>query len=107
MSTSTPAPLTDESDVSDLEAAYESDLFRPLTGNDRCDRDQGEQAVAQVLVGSTVLLFCGHHWRENETELSKFPHDVPDDESKPMTHRRAAELGNKASQERLTGDDHA
>jgi hypothetical protein len=84
--------------AADLESALAADLFPALTGNDRCDRDAAEAAVAQVLVpngsgGTTRLLFCGHHWREAETKLRVFPHDVPEAEAKPMTHRRAAELG--------------
>lgn len=69
--------------------------FKTLTGLDRCDRDATEQAVAQVLVNDTLLLFCGHHWRDHADVLIEggFQYSVPEAESKPMTWRRAQELG--------------
>ncbi len=102
MSTPTPAPTDD---VADLEASFQSDLFEPLPAGARCDADSAEAAVAQVLVGDTVLVLCGSHWRKNYAALSLLPHQVPEAESKPFTERRAQELG--GSQSRSQGDDHA
>lgn len=79
--------------VDELETLFDQSLFRTLTLNDRCDADESEAAVAQVLTPAGELLFCGHHWRLNEAKLSVFPHSVPDHESKPFTERRNKELG--------------
>jgi hypothetical protein len=76
--------------ASPLETAVD---FKVLTLNDRCDADSAEAAVAQVIVGGTLLMFCGHHWRVNADVLSQYPHSVPEADSKPMTWRRAQELG--------------
>lgn len=112
MNTDTPVPLPD--DVTALEASFQEDLFPPLTGNDRCDADAVERAVAQVLVNgtdadgkptTTVLRLCGHHWRINSERLSAFPHDVPEEDSRPFTERRSQELG--GAQNRSQGDAHA
>jgi hypothetical protein len=106
-------------DTADIDGALLADLetefaFATLTGNDRCDADSAEAAVAQVLVPSvnengkattTVLRFCGSHWRKNASALSDFPHSVPEEDAKPFTHRRAAELGLAAN--RNKGGDHA
>jgi hypothetical protein len=104
----TPAPVP-FADTSALLANLESEFaFATLTGNDRCDADSAEAAVAQVLMGDTVLLFCGSHWRkfsEGDNGLAKFPHSVPEEESKPFTERRAQELGLAAN--RNKGDEHA
>jgi len=92
--TETEAHTAVASDVAALEAQLRESMFRELTLNDRCDADSAEAAVAQVqLPDGSELLFCGHHWRANEEALSKYPHDVPDEDSKPMTWRRASELG--------------
>lgn len=98
--TETPTPTVDE-----LESQFDASLFRELTLNDRCDADSAEAAVAQVqLPDGSELLFCGHHWRQHETKLTVYPHHVPDEESKPMTWRRASELGHVS---RAVGDAHA
>lgn len=86
-------PVT-ANELDELESQFDKSLFRELTLNDRCDADSAEAAVAQVILpDGSELLFCGHHWRVNESALAKFPHAVPDAESKPMTWRRAQELG--------------
>lgn len=103
---STPTPVPDPT-TADLEASFQSDLFQPLPPGARCDADSGEAAVAQVMVAGTVLLFCGHHFREHLAVLTEMgvPFQVPDAESKPFTERRAQELG--GTQSRSQGDDHA
>ena len=41
----------------------------PFTATDRCDRC-GAQAYVRATLGSGFdLLFCGHHWYENEAKL--------------------------------------
>jgi hypothetical protein len=103
MTTPTPVPFADTSALlSDLESEF---AFATLTGNDRCDADNAEAAVAQVLMGDTVLLFCGHHFRLNSEVLSTFPHSVPEEDSRPFTERRAQDLGLAAN--RNKGDEHA
>lgn len=105
MSTTAPTPTPAPEPTTDqLEESFEDELFPPLTLNDRCDADSSEAAVAQVMVSGEILHFCGHHFRANAEALSKFPHKVADEESKPFTQRRAQELG---SQSRSQGDDHA
>ena len=39
-----------------------------LTANDRCD-GCGAQAYVQVYLIGGELLFCGHHYKENEHKL--------------------------------------
>lgn len=103
MSTPTPVP---EPTTADLEASFQEEIFPALPPGARCDADSAEAAVAQVLMpDGTMLLFCGSHWRRFSGALAKFPHQVPDAESKPFTERRAQELG--GAQSRSQGDDHA
>ena len=42
--------------------------LEPLTANDRCD-SCGAQAYVQVFLQQGDLLFCGHHFVENENKL--------------------------------------
>ena len=42
----------------------------PLSAIDRCDRC-GAQALVEALVGSTQLLFCGHHFKAHEAKLNE------------------------------------
>jgi hypothetical protein len=105
MNTATPAPTPFDAAIEGVTALENEFAFKELDLNDRCDADAGEAAVAQVLVGSTILLFCAHHARANADLFNEFPHSVPDEASQPMTYRRAAELGAPAS--RSQGDEHA
>lgn len=89
--------LTSSTDT--LEDALKRELFKPLTLNDRCDSDSSESAVAQVMTPGGLLLFCGHHFRLNYEALKDFPHQVPDNESRPFTERRTQELGAPAQRD--------
>lgn len=48
-----------------------------LTCNDRCDRC-GAQAYVQVAVGNGELLFCAHHYAENQSSLNRVAVSVVD-----------------------------
>lgn len=53
-----------------------------LTAADRCDRC-GAQAYVRATLGSGFeLLFCAHHWFENEERLRTVATDIHDE-----THR--------------------
>ena len=41
----------------------------PLTAADRCDRCGAQAYVRAVLLSGSDLLFCAHHWHENEERL--------------------------------------
>lgn len=62
-------------------------VLDPLSAKDRCDRC-GAQAWVRVGLGENLdLLFCGHHFAENEGKvvpLSSYIHDE-------RTHLSAAE----------------
>lgn len=52
---------------------------RPLTAIDRCDRC-GAQAYVRATLGSGLdLLFCAHHWHENESRLREVAVDIRDE----------------------------
>lgn len=53
---------------------------RPLTAVDRCDRCGAQAYVRAVLTSGSDLLFCAHHWRENEDKLRAVSQRI-DDES--------------------------
>ena len=42
--------------------------IEPLTANDRCDSCNA-QAYVQVFLQQGDLLFCAHHYKENEDKL--------------------------------------
>ncbi|PZS18158.1 MAG: hypothetical protein DLM57_06780 [Pseudonocardiales bacterium] len=41
----------------------------PLTAIDRCDRCGAQAYVRATLVSGSELLFCAHHWHDNEARL--------------------------------------
>ncbi|MFN2517670.1 MAG: hypothetical protein ABR604_01310 [Jatrophihabitantaceae bacterium] len=41
----------------------------PLTATDRCDRCGAQAYVRATLVSGSELLFCAHHWHDNEVRL--------------------------------------
>jgi hypothetical protein len=52
---------------------------RPLTAIDRCDRC-GAQAYVRVAMSSgSELLFCGHHWHQNEDRLREVSASIHDE----------------------------
>lgn len=42
---------------------------RELTATDRCDRCGAQAYVRAVLGSGSELLFCSHHWHDNENRL--------------------------------------
>ncbi len=51
----------------------------PLTTTDRCDRCGAQAYVRTVLGAGSELLFCSHHWHENETRLRELDVTVYDE----------------------------
>jgi hypothetical protein len=41
----------------------------PLTATDRCDRCGAQAYVRVTMTSGSELLFCAHHWRDNEVAL--------------------------------------
>lgn len=60
--------------------------MEPLAAKDRCDRC-GAQAWVRVGIGSFDLLFCGHHYAENEVKVASISTYVHDE----RTHLSASE----------------
>lgn len=52
---------------------------RPLTAVDRCDRCGAQAYVRAVLLSGSDLLFCAHHWHENEVKLREISQSVYDE----------------------------
>ena len=51
----------------------------PLTAVDRCDRCGAQAYVRAVLLSGSELLFCAHHWHENEAALRKISGTIHDE----------------------------
>lgn len=51
----------------------------PLTAVDRCDRCGAQAYVRAVLGSGSDLLFCAHHWRENEAGLRDAAAEIHDE----------------------------
>jgi hypothetical protein len=54
----------------------------PLTAADRCDRCGAQAYVRAVLPSGSELLFCGHHWHENEAALRELALCIHDESSR-------------------------
>lgn len=52
---------------------------RELGALDRCDRCGAQAYVRIVLGGGSELLFCGHHWRDNESRLRQIALSIQDE----------------------------
>lgn len=52
---------------------------RELTATDRCDRCGAQAYVRTVLGSGSELLFCSHHWRENEDRLREIAVSIQDE----------------------------
>jgi hypothetical protein len=50
-----------------------------LTAADRCDRCGAQAYVRTVLASGSQLLFCSHHWRENEGRLRQLAISIYDE----------------------------
>jgi ribosomal protein L37E len=51
----------------------------PLTATDRCDRCGAQAYVRATLESGLDLLFCAHHWYENETRMREIGADIHDE----------------------------
>jgi hypothetical protein len=52
---------------------------RELTAADRCDRCGAQAYVRTTLASGSELLFCRHHWHENETRLREIAVSILDE----------------------------
>ncbi len=50
-----------------------------LTAVDRCDRCGAQAYVRVTLDSGSDLLFCSHHWHENETRLREIAASIHDE----------------------------
>jgi hypothetical protein len=51
----------------------------PLAATDRCDRCGAQAYVRATMVSGSELLFCAHHWHENETALRQVAEAIHDE----------------------------
>jgi len=51
----------------------------PLTATDRCDRCGAQAYIRTVLTSGSELLFCSHHWRDNEDRLREISVSIQDE----------------------------
>jgi hypothetical protein len=51
----------------------------PLTAADRCDRCGAQAYVRATMASGSELLFCAHHWHENETALREIAGSIHDE----------------------------
>ncbi|MGH3264230.1 MAG: DUF7455 domain-containing protein [Trebonia sp.] len=56
-----------------------------LTAADRCDRCGAQAYVRAVLPSGAELLFCGHHWNENEARLREIAASIHDERTRLAT----------------------
>lgn len=54
----------------------------PLTAEDRCDRCGAQAYVRTTMVSGSELLFCSHHWHDNEARLREIATTIHDETSK-------------------------
>lgn len=65
---------------------------RELTAVDRCDRCGAQAYVRTVLASGSELLFCNHHWHENEGRLREIAVTIQDETGRLETVPAAAAL---------------
>jgi hypothetical protein len=51
----------------------------PFTAADRCDRCGAQAYVRATLESGLDLLFCGHHWHQNEDRLRQIGAEIYDE----------------------------
>ena len=51
----------------------------PLAATDRCDRCGAQAYVRTTLSSGHELLFCSHHWRDNEERLREIAVNIQDE----------------------------
>lgn len=54
-------------------------IASPLTATDRCDRCGAQAYVRVTLESGLDLLFCAHHWHDNEPALREVAAEVYDE----------------------------
>lgn len=54
----------------------------PLTAADRCDRCGAQAYVRAVMASGSELLFCAHHWHQNEGALRDIAVTIHDESSR-------------------------
>ncbi len=52
---------------------------RPLTAEDRCDRCGAAAYVRTTMASGLELLFCAHHWHDNESRLRAIATSIHDE----------------------------
>ena len=52
---------------------------RDLDATDRCDRCGAQAYVRTVLGSGSELLFCNHHWQQNEDRLREIAVSIHDE----------------------------
>lgn len=52
---------------------------RELAAADRCDRCGAQAYVRTVLASGSELLFCRHHWHQNESRLREVAVTIQDE----------------------------
>jgi hypothetical protein len=51
----------------------------PLTAIDRCDRCGAQAYVRATMISGSHLLFCAHHWHENQSALREAGASIHDE----------------------------
>jgi hypothetical protein len=51
----------------------------PLTSTDRCDRCGAQAYIRATMSSGFELLFCAHHWHENEARLREVADSIHDE----------------------------
>ena len=50
-----------------------------LTAADRCDRCGAQAYVRATMLSGSELLFCAHHWHDNESALREVADSIQDE----------------------------
>jgi hypothetical protein len=70
-----------------METAQEEVTVEYLLGpKDRCDQCSAEALVLVKLV-TGELMFCGHHYNDNESALKKFAYEIIDERDKLIQNK--------------------
>jgi hypothetical protein len=67
----------------------------PLTATDRCDRCGAQAYVRVVMSSGSELLFCAHHWHQNEDRLREISAAVHDERDRLAAVPSSAALGER------------
>ena len=69
----------------------------PLTATDRCDRCGAQAYVRTTLSSGYELLFCSHHWRDNEDRLREIAVNIHDETERLDVASATAALDGRAT----------